>query len=98
MKVLENSKLPNETEIQIEDWNEDYDFIPYASTIGCYAISKFTRGGVFGPREGKFSRFQFDFESQEEAKMAFDDLVSGKKTLSDFKENMDERSKYGDCI
>lgn len=98
MKVLEKGKLPDGTEIQIEEWSENYSNIPFASTLGCYAISKMTRGGIFGPRAGESYRFQYDFISNEEAKIVFDSLVSGNKVLSDFTANMHNKNIYADCI
>lgn len=97
MKVLQKGTTPTWTPIQIEDWNENYSFMPYGSTLGCYPKSKASHDGAFAPKEDKVYRFSFDFKSEGEAKKAFDDLVSGTKVLSDFIENLSDK-KYTNCI
>jgi len=97
MKVLEKGTMPNGTAIQIEEWNEDYNFIPYGSTIASYPKSKASHEGQWSPKANETYRFQFDFTSQEEAQKAFNELISGNKTLTDFKGNMYDQ-KYADCI
>jgi hypothetical protein len=97
MKVIETVTMPNGTDIQIEEWNETYNFMPYASKLATYPISKMSRGLYFGPRGGEYYRFSFDFENAEECKKAFDLLKEGKAQLKDYVKYMD-RKEYADCI
>lgn len=98
MKVIKTGILPDETDIQIEDWSENYSFHSFADTLASYPKSKTTHEGTYAPKAGKKYRFSFRFGSAEEAEAAFNDLTEGKKTLSDFKDCMKDRLKYGDCI
>lgn len=97
MKVLRKEVMPNGTAIQIEEWNENYEFMPYGSTIASYPKSKVSHEGSFAPKGNETYRFSFKFKSAEEAKEAFDSLMLGAKVLSDFKDKMDI-PKYSDCI
>lgn len=98
MKVLEKGVMPDGTEIQIEEWNENYVFMPYGSTIGSYPISKKSHmDRPFGPRDGKEYRFSFNFQSYEETKEIFNDLLSGNKALSELKGYMND-PRYSNCL
>ena len=95
MKVLKKEQIGKSTFIQIEEWHNDYDFIPYGSTIAIYKQSTKTAGGAFGPRAGENYRFQFDFKSNEEAEAAWVDILNGKKRPSDYANCV---QKYADCL
>ena len=97
MTVIKRSVMPGGTKIQIEDWSEDYDFIPPSSTFVAYAVSKWTVGSSFGPRAGKIYRFQFNFADKTETERVFADLASGIKSLADFKDKLD-RPKHAACL
>lgn len=97
MKILQEGTMPDGTHIQIEEWNENYSFMPYGSTIASYPKAKVSHPGSFSPKGNEIYRFQFDFASQEEAFNAFSDLLTGNKVLSDFKSKM-YNPKYADCI
>jgi len=97
MKVLELGIMKNGTAIQIEEWNENYNFMPYANTIASYPKSKTSHQGSYSPRSNETYRFDFSFESQEEAKNAFNELAAGNKTLADFKERL-LKIEYADCL
>lgn len=97
MKILQTGILPNGTHIQIEEWNENYSFKPYGSTIASYPKSKISHEGNFAPKGNEIYRFEFDFESHEETKRAFNELVTGQKTLVDFKDKLYNK-RYADCI
>ena len=97
MKVLKTGIMPNGTQIQIEEWNENYSFIPYASTLASYPKSKVSHEGAFAPKGNEIYRFQFNFKTEEEADKAFQDLLTGTKTLTDFRTNINT-PKYRDCI
>jgi hypothetical protein len=57
-----------------------------------------THSGTWAPKAGERYRFSFKFNSAEEATAAFDELTKGRKVLSDFKNFMDGKSEYKDCI
>ena len=97
MKVLQTGIMPNGTQIQIEEWNENYSFMPYGSTIASYPKSKVSHEGTYSPKGNQVYRFDFDFKSNEETKEAFTSLVNGSKQLADFKTNLN-RKEYVDCI
>ena len=97
MKVIEKGIMPDGTEVQIEDWNENYSSIPYGSTIASYPISKMSHKGHFSPKGNEKYRFAFDFKSFEETREAFCNLVSGNKVLTEFKRNLTIK-EYADCI
>lgn len=98
MKVLERAIMPNGTSIQIEDWSNDYSVYPYASTLASYPKSKATHKGDFAPKENEKYRFHFQFKSYEETKKALEDLLSGEKSLIDFKDNFAGKKEYLNCI
>jgi hypothetical protein len=97
MKVLIKGIMPNGTPIQIEEWHEDYDFMPYGRTLASYPLSKVSHEGSYSPQRNKPYRFEFDFGSHEEAREAFASLMDGSKQLSDFKDKMCYPN-YADCI
>lgn len=97
MKILQKGKMQNGTDIQIEEWHENYNFIPYGSTLASYPLSKISLQGQFAPKANERYRFAFSFQSEEEAKQAFDNLLTGKNKLSDYKENISDL-RYKDCI
>lgn len=83
MKVLERAKTPEGTDIQIEDWKEDYSCFNVLS-IATYPIAKNTSKHRWV--EGG-QRFRLDinrFNNDEEVYQAFNDLISGKKQITDF--------------
>lgn len=97
MKVLLKGKMQDGTDIQIEEWNENYKFIPYGSTLASYPISKISLQGQFSPKANEKYRIGFNFKSEEETKQAFDNLLTGKNNLADYKENITDL-RYKDCI
>ncbi len=94
---MEVSEMPCGTKIQIEDWNGEYDFMPFASTLAAYPISKVDINGEFFPKRNKKFRASFNFDNEEEAKQAFNGLESGANKLIDFKENFNN-PKNIECI
>lgn len=97
MNVIKKGIMPDETHIQIEDWHNNYDFIPFGSTLASYPKSKVSRDGAFAPKGNEPYRFSFQFKSSVEADAVFQSLLSGESTLADYKSNMIEE-KYADCI
>lgn len=97
MKVLEKGIMPNGTVIQIEEWSENYSFMPYGRTIASYPKSKASHDGTYSPKANERYRFEFDFKSHEEAKEVYNKLLNGIIQLSDIKSNL-YYPKYADCI
>jgi hypothetical protein len=98
MKILEKAILPTGEHIQIEEWNENYSFIPYGSTIGTYPKSKQTLDGAFSPTINKTFRFQLDFNNHEEALKVFDNLKNGKTKLIDYINHFKGKEELLFCI
>lgn len=97
MKVLKTDIMPDGTQIQVEEWNENYSFMPYGSTIASYPKSKMSHEGCFAPKGNEIYRFSFNFNSSEEADQIFFELVKGQKVLADLRQYMYD-PKYADCL
>jgi hypothetical protein len=97
MKVLKTGTMPNGTPIQIEEWKENYDFMPYGDTIASYPKSKASHEGSFAPKGNEVYRFDFKFDSTGECEAAFNSLLTGEKVLTDYRDNL-YYPKYADCI
>ncbi len=97
MKIIVKGTMPNGTAVQIEEWNENYNFMPYGSTLASYLKSKTSHEGSYSPKANREYRFEFDFNSNLEAKKAFDELTAGTKQLTDYIANL-SRKEYADCI
>ena len=79
MKVLERAKTPDGVDIQIEEWNEDYEFIPYASTVAAYPVSKTSISGAFSPKAGKRFRADLILITKKRLKQPLSSLKAAKK-------------------
>ena len=97
MKIIKKGKMPDGTEIRLEDWNENYDFVPPSSTIAAYAKSKASFDGDYAPKAGEVYRFQFDFENAVETEITYNALLNGEKMLSDYTHKL-YRKRYASCI
>ena len=97
MKIIAKGTMPNGTKIQVEEWNEDYGFMPYGRTLAAYPESKANHKGSFAPKLNEKYRFEFDFNSNKESQKAYDELMAGTKQLSDYIPNM-LRKEYADCV
>jgi len=71
--------------------------MPYGSTLAAYTKSKMSHKGAFAPKGNEVYRFEFDFNSNEEAEEAFNNLIEGKSLLSEYKQYI-SRPEYTDCI
>ncbi len=73
MRIIRKSTLNDKygTHIQIEDWNETYGFIPYASTIAVF------------PQRYVRCRAEIQFDNAENASECFEKLCKGDLMLSD---------------
>ena len=98
MKVLKKGKSANGVNIQIEEWHENYSFMPYGSTLAFYPESKATHKGSYAPKAGEIYRFSFAFPSNEEAEAAFTALESGSSIFTDYLKYWDGKQEYRDCI
>lgn len=97
MKVLTKGITLNGVAIQIEEWSEDYSFMPYGNTIAAYPKSKTSHEGSYSPKANEKYRFAFNFNSYEETQNAYKALVNGNKDISDYKSFLSEK-RYQDCI
>lgn len=88
MEVLKVSSMPDGTKIQLEDWSDDYDFIPPSSTLAAYPKSQVDKEGQFAPKKGRTLRVSFNFPTSELTEQAFNDLETGNKQLIEFKEHI----------
>lgn len=88
-RILDRSELQDGTHIQIEDWHPCYDFYPTCGTLAAYPIAKETdRNSKMGyPERGRTFRLALYFKSEEQTRQAYADLLSGGKTLKDFRSN-----------
>ena len=84
MKIVKTAKTPTGEDIQIEDWSNTYDFMPYASTVAVYPIAQESGRGAFEPKIGERFRVEFDFVSADKADICFEQLKAGQKTIADF--------------
>lgn len=98
MKVLSKGIAADGTEMQIEDWHGNYDFMPYGSTLAFYMESKATHKGSFAPKAGERYRFSFDFPNNEEAEQALNELAAGIKDFKDFLKYWSGKPEYINCI
>lgn len=83
--------------VQLEDWSEDYEHHAYADVVVAYPLSKKDTHKPFGPQLNRSFRCAFHFKSTEEARDAYEKLVSGERVLSDYGDYM-ELKQYRDCI
>ena len=97
MKVLKKDNMQDGTNIQIEDWQENYNFMPYGNTLAAYARSKASHRGNWSPNANEVYRFDFTFNSEQETRKVFNELLQGDKMLSDFKQYL-RNKEYADCI
>lgn len=91
MKILKKNTLEDGSTMQLEDWSEDYSFMPYGRTIAIYQKSKASIDGQFSPKLNKSYRFQFDFNNKEDAEKAYNELLSGMKDPIDYKNYISNR-------
>ena len=98
MIVLIKGKTKEGYPIQIEEWNENYSFIPYGSTLAVYKPSRSTHNkGQFSPKAGEVVRLQFDFDTPEETMQKFNDITDGLLSLTEIADYL-WKQDYRDCI
>lgn len=84
MTILEKGIMKDGTQIQLEDWSEEYPNLK-GKTLAAYPIAKRSLEGSFAPKEGKTFRCCFTFR-EAVAKEVFEKLKEGKEELIDYKE------------
>ena len=86
MEIIERAIMPNGTEIQLEDWSEDFPGV-CGLTIGAYPIAKNTGkyGWVQGGRIFRLSIPQNKYVnySNDDVRTDFEALKNGTKSLKD---------------
>lgn len=82
MTVLERTKMPDGTEIQLENWKEDYPHIFDTLSIGAYPKAKQSRWWI---RKGEPYRLDLarGFTSDESVRETFNCLELGAITLEE---------------
>lgn len=88
LDILKVDYMKDGTKIQVEDWSNDYDFMPVNGTLAAYPVSKANGEGQFAPRVGKTFRMSFNFDSEIDTKQSFDELLNGSKSLSCLRKNI----------
>lgn len=81
MQVIKRSKMPDGTDIQIENWKENYDFIK-TLYIAAYPLAKESDDFVIR-RNQKFRLELSRFSSDNEVLDLFQKLENGKITLKE---------------
>lgn len=71
MKILNQTVLDDGTLVRLEDWNENFPFYPYGTTISAY------------PKRYLQIRAQADFQTHADAKAIYDKLVQGALKITD---------------
>lgn len=98
MKILRTGKSADGVDIRIEEWHENYSFMPYGSKLAFYPESKATHKEPLAPKAGEGYRFSFGFPCYEDAEAAFTALENGSATFTDYLEYWDAKPKYKNCI
>lgn len=81
MKVIKKSKMPDGTNIQIEDWKDDYSFI-MTLYIAAYPIAKESNNFMIH-RNQTFRLELSNFNSDNEVETLFRKLESAETTLKE---------------
>lgn len=93
MKIIEKAKMPDGTDIQLEDWTEHNSngSNVYGFEIGAYPVAKNTSDSTL-IRSGDLFRLtisqnEFSNYTNEDVKADYEALKSGKKYLADLSEH-----------
>jgi hypothetical protein len=97
MTVTKRGKLPDGSDIIIEDWTPNYPGLSEPYTVGTYPIAKASLPGAFSPKAGDRFRCGFTFPTVAAAETVFSALTQGTAQLSDYAEYM-EIPRYRPCI
>ena len=84
MEIIKKAVMPDGTRIQLEDWRANYPSIDKNYTIGAYPICQNAVG--YWIQSGEEFRLDISrFSADDDVKQIFEDLTSGKITLSDLR-------------
>lgn len=50
MEILKTGTMPDGTHVQLEEWKDDYDFMPYGNVVASYPKSKMIHEGRYSPK------------------------------------------------
>lgn len=89
MKWEKESRMKDGTKIRIDDWSEDYSCFNPFSQVAAYPICKRTIGQFI--REGQTMRLEINFKNREEAEKAYEKLLSGEASFTDYLANIDRK-------
>jgi len=93
MKIIEKATTPKGILVQIEDWSESYSFMD-VFTIAAYPMAK-NSSKYQWIKHGEEFRLDINrFKNNEEVKQAFNDLISGTKSIEDFAEQFYHGDKH----
>ncbi len=82
MKIIKKSKMPNGTDIQMEDWKNDYAHIK-TLIIGTYPKAKNTSVSGLIERNKTFRLELSNFENDKQVENIFDQLEKGTISLEE---------------
>ncbi len=85
MKIVRKSQMPNGTQIQIEDWRENYSFIK-TFEIGTYPKAKNSSKSGYICSNETFRLTLTRFENDEQVEKIFNQLEKGEIMLEELSE------------
>ena len=85
--IRATAEMPDGTAIQLENWEDGYPSSPSLwNTIGAYPRAKHCSGRYFGPDRGELFRLTISFDTEAEAREAYEKLTRGDTQLLDYRE------------
>lgn len=96
-KIYKRGKMPDGACIQIEDWSAEYPGLSAPFVVATYPVANQSMPGAFEPRYGKTFRCALDFNTMEQAQLAFDKLTKGTAKTINYISNM-RNPKYAKLL
>ena len=94
MKIIKQSKMPDGTSMQLEDWKEVYSHIKTLE-IGAYPKAKNSSKGGYVEKNSEFRLSLTNFKNDEEVESIFEKLEKGIMKLEDLQEHFyDLKDEY----
>lgn len=87
MRIVAKATMPNGTNIQLEDWSENYEHLKNELVLAAFPTANRSVKGAFMPKEGEKFRASFYF-SNTKTEEIFNALKKGTNKLSDYIENL----------
>lgn len=87
MKIIAKATMPDGTNIQLEDWGEDYSHLKNELILAAFPTANRSVKGAFAPKEGEKFRASFYFNNVK-AEEIFNTLKKGTNKLSDYIKNL----------